>query len=171
MIEIYDEKFTYDQKVRFLQFAQNSLFRPLGSDAGIHGAEVQMFSHFSDEDNKALGIVNHPFFAELTDKYSLHKRKIKQSRINLTTPAEKNRIHTDGVGITLLYYLNVEWDIEWGGHTLIMDKDCKEVEKTILYVPGRLVVFDGVLPHMIMTPSNLCPTARYTYAIQYGPLQ
>ena len=90
-----------------------------------------------------------------------------QCRINLSAPHQKNRIHTDEDALTLVYYVNPKWDFTWGGHTLFMDDLLQEAEYTCIYKPGRVVIFDGTIPHMIMNESSLCPDYRLTFAIQW----
>ncbi len=50
---------------------------------------------------------------------------------------------------TFIFYPNIEWEEEWGGHTLfkITGEDGKEEIKKIYTKPGRLVIFDGNIWH------------------------
>ena len=48
-----------------------------------------------------------------------------------------------------------------------MDDLLQEAEYTCIYKPGRVVIFDGTIPHMIMNESSLCPDYRLTFAIQW----
>lgn len=171
MIDVYDDKFSYNEIKTYYNSLKTSYFVTGGSDESHSGDEVQIHSRYTEQDSLNMGLVKTEFFQKLVQAYQLDKRKMIQTRVNLTTNAEKNRIHSDGRGLTFIYYANPEWKLEWGGHTLIMDSHNKEVEKTIIYKPGRCVIFDASLPHMIMTPSNMCPTVRYTYVIQYGNVE
>jgi len=166
LIRVYDNVFSYQEKNNLFEFIRNSLYKTNGVDSGEQG--YQIFSIFSGLDLENSNIKNTNGFKTIIDKFSLNNRNIKQIRVNLSTPAEKNRIHSDGFGITLLYYANLEWQIDWGGHTLFLDEDLQEAKYVCFYKPNRVVVFDGSIPHMIMTPSSLCPALRYSFVIQFS---
>ena len=77
--------------------------------------------------------------------------------------------HTDCLphkrGLTALWFLSTEWDPEWGGETMFFDASgdamfCASPK------PGRLVVFDGAIPHAGRPPSRICYKPRYTFAIK-----
>ena len=54
----------------------------------------------------------------------------------------------------LLYYVNLSWTDGWHGETLFYNPyNLKEVEYTSLYVPGRIILFDGTVPHAIRPQS------------------
>lgn len=168
-IDIYDDVLTFDQMIYSYESLLKSVFRVDGIDevSGRHSSR-QVYSKFSEEDLKSFGILEHPNVKEIARKHNFSLRNIKQVRLNFNTPGEQNYLHTDRAGVTLLYYVNPEWEIAWGGHTLFLNDAAKDVEATCLYKPGRVVVFDGSIPHMIMSPTNVCPVNRLTFAIQYG---
>ena len=87
--------------------------------------------------------------------FDIFNSEIQQVRINLSTLHDVNRIHVDGRGSkTLLYYPNLKWEFEWGGHTVFLDDDLTDVEHCCVYKPGRLVLFDGSIPHTIFSPTT-----------------
>jgi hypothetical protein len=74
----------------------------------------------------------------------------------------------DRGGLTALWYLSMQWEPEWGGETMFFDASgdalfCASPK------PGRLVVFDGAIPHVGRPPSRICFTPRYTFAIKLDP--
>ena len=154
--------------IQMAEFIKNSYFRTNGQDhKNYDDPAQQIFSSFTKEDLMSMGMMEYVGFKFLDEKYSLFSEKLEQIRINLSTPAERNFVHTDNItGKTFLYYVNLEWRVEWGGHTLFMDDNIQDAVYTCLYKPGRAVVFDGSTPHMIMTPSVFCPVNRYTFALQ-----
>lgn len=168
VIDVYDGLFTHHEVLQFFGFIRKSVFTVDGYDQNAMPLEMQFHSKFSWEDTLAMGFTNHNAYFSLDERYGLSQMEVVQSRVNLTTPSEKNRVHTDNKGITIVYYANPSWEIDWGGHTLFMDDQMQEAEFTCLCKAGRLVIFDGSIPHMIMTPSNICPTYRTTFAIQFG---
>ena len=71
--------------------------------------------------------------------------------------------------LTALWYLSTRWEPEWGGETMFFDASgdamfCASPR------PGRLVVFDGAIPHVGRPPSRICYTPRFTFAIKLGPI-
>lgn len=168
LIDVYDDLFTHHEKTAFLEFVKNSFFKTSGTDnPSVYGNIEQIYSQYTLDDAASMGFLDSPQVVNLYKKYDLGSHRLHQIRVNLTTNSEKNLIHTDRKGLTLLYYANVDWKLEWGGHTLFMDDTLENVEFVSLYKPGRVVVFDGTIPHMIMTPSNLCPTNRYSFVMQF----
>jgi hypothetical protein len=162
-INVYDDVFSYQDRFNLLNFFKKSLYRPTSGDTYN---DDQFYSAFSATDLENTGIKSVPGFKEICDKFNFFERDLKQIRVNITTPAEKNRIHADGFGLTFIYYANLEWQVDWGGHTMFLDDSLQEAEFVSVCKPNRVVMFDGSIPHMIMTPSNLCPTLRYAFVIQ-----
>jgi len=81
--------------------------------------------------------------------------------INCFAPSECPYFHTDGEGITFLYYPNLEWNLQDGGETQFY------VDGNILGVPpapNRLVMFDGEIVHRA---TSFRDRHRFTVAIKY----
>lgn len=165
LLEVYDDCFTYNERTEWYKFVKNSFFKSDGSDYDGTN-KTQLYSSYSIEDIASMGFLNSPGFKKIDDEYQLLDRGIKQARVNLSPPSECATVHTDRDGLTLLYYANVEWDLNWSGHTLFMDDTLSEAEYTCLYKPGRVVLFDGSIPHMILSISPAVKTHRYSFAIQ-----
>lgn len=167
-VDIYDGLFTFAEMSGWYNFIKNSLFRVDGMDNDNYKSYAdQVYSSYSMEDLENMGLLDSEGFKFINNKYKLLDKEIQNIRVNLGTPAEKNVVHTDSMhGKTFLLYMNLEWELEWGGHTLFMDEKLTDAKCTCLYKTGRAVVFDGSIPHMIMTPSVFCPTNRYTFVIQ-----
>ena len=78
-------------------------------------------------------------------------------------------IHTDSQPgadeYTALWYLANDWDADWGGETVFYDDD-RDARFIVSPRPGRLVVFDGSIPHAGRPPARHCTSARYSFAIK-----
>ena len=168
LLDVYDDLFSNFERKNMYSFMKSSLFRADGYDAYAMPLEMQMYSSFSEDDLGNLGFMDKAPVRALRDKYGLDDMELKRIRVNLSTPSERNRPHTDGDGVTLLYYANLEWDLTWGGHTLFLDDNADDVDTVIGFKPGRIAIFDGSIPHMLITPSPLCPTYRMSFALQFG---
>jgi len=55
--------------------------------------------------------------------------------------------------VSLLVYLNDEWDPEWGGETKFLDED-SQIGLLVAAKPGRVVLFDSDVKH------SVCPTTN-----------
>lgn len=167
-ITIYDDLFSYAEREVMHGFILNSLFTSSGRDSTRleHQGDFNLCSQYSEQDVKNLGLLENPKLAkEITDR---GLTTFRQARVNLSTLNDKNHFHTDSVDtVTLLYYPNLEWHIEWGGYTLFSDDSLRDIEHCVTYIPGRIVLFDGEIPHCIAAPTNVAPTYRFSFAIQF----
>lgn len=48
-------------------------------------------------------------------------------------------------GITVMYYLNHDWDLKFSGETVFFNN--QEIIKSIIPKPGRIAIFDGTIEH------------------------
>ncbi len=82
--------------------------------------------------------------------------------------------HTDAQpnqkGLTALWYIAPEWNVEWGGETLFYDSNM-DAEAAVTPKPGRLVIFDGAITHVGRPPNRICYAPRYTLAFKLEPPQ
>ena len=80
--------------------------------------------------------------------------------------------HTDAApgrpGLTALWYVAPEWNVEWGGETLFFNSQM-DAEVAVSPRPGRLVVFDGSITHVGRPPNRICYAPRYTLAFKLKP--
>lgn len=67
--------------------------------------------------------------------------------------------------LTALWFMATEWEPEWGGETLFFDRT-GDAMFCVSPRPGRLVLFDGAIPHVGRPPTRICYTPRYTFAIK-----
>ena len=167
MIRVYDNRISFFHIEKFYHFIKNSKFKISGADGILSTYNNQVYSTFSSQDVMELGILDTDIFKNIRDEFSLHKKEIKQIRVNCSTFSEDNTIHCDNNGLTFLYYVNPVWDIAWSGHTVFLSDDLKESEYLSLYKPGRIVLFDGTIPHLILTPTHKAVDKRLSFVIQY----
>lgn len=80
--------------------------------------------------------------------------------------------HTDVApesrGLTVLWYIAPEWNVEWGGETLFYNAQM-DAEAVVSPRPGRLVIFDGRIPHVGRPPNRVCYAPRFTLAFKLEP--
>ncbi len=65
--------------------------------------------------------------------------------------------------VTILYYVNLNWQIDWGGETIFYDDD-NEAQLVVMPRPGRMVISRGAILHRGTVPTRACHEERYTIA-------
>lgn len=102
-----------------------------------------------------LSLYEHICHFLLKKKYILH-----QIQVNGQGAFQNGTIHQDSQygdnHYTLMVFINSKWDQKWGGEFQLfdgMDSDAKLL-KSIEFVPGRIIYFDGGIPHKGKAPVN-----------------
>lgn len=142
----------------------------------IARAETAAFKHWISE-IPLPAMASMPFvaptFAALAQFEPARRFRAYRCYVNSAQYGDMLFTHTDclpGAGeITALWFICERWDPEWGGETLFFDAD-GDARAAVSPRPGRLVLFDGELPHCGRPPSRICTEARYTLAIKLEPV-
>jgi Rps23 Pro-64 3,4-dihydroxylase Tpa1-like proline 4-hydroxylase len=172
-IVVIDDLFDRAFREQFYFWVKSSSFTTSGEDISTleYKGDYNLYSSIEEQSISNSGFSEHKEFKEHIEP-ELAGMFFKQARINLSTLNDNNRFHTDSIGSTktktLLYYPNLKWDIEWGGHTLFTDDNLEEIEYCCMYKPGRIVIFDGNIPHCILPPTKSSPSYRFSFVMQYG---
>jgi len=165
-INIYDDLFTYEEQVRFYTFIKGSMFKYCTADdvAIEHSEDYSMVSEWNLQDVENFGILKNNKVKEIMEE--LGHIETLTPRVNASFTSDSDRLHVDGGTnrFTMLYYPNLNWNLEWGGHT-IFSKDRKKIDKIVEYVPGRLITFPATWPHMVFSPTKLAKSLRFTFAM------
>lgn len=77
-------------------------------------------------------------------------------------------VHPGQKGLTALWYVAPEWDVEWGGETMFYNSR-QDAEAAVTPKPGRLAIFDGAILHAGRPPNRICYAPRYTLAFKLEP--
>lgn len=167
---IFDNIFDFSKRTELYTYATTSLFKIDGSDNGLLELKnhLSLVSVYSSIDVHRMGIFD--FIPDdIKKKFNITLDTLSHAMINLCTPADRFHIHIDnyGKGLTMIYYLNVNWNPEWGGDTLFLDEDAKEIQYVSQYKPGRLVLFDSSIPHLIRPSTALAPHFRFSFAAKF----
>lgn len=92
----------------------------------------------------------------------------------MTESASDGVLHLDDMspdtnslgGVTALYYVNYDWDINYAGETVFLDS-YDGVGIAVTPKPGRLVLFDGRIQHVARPPARWCPYPRITLTMKF----
>ena len=69
----------------------------------------------------------------------------------------------------MLGYLNLNWRDGWYGETWFFDKfDFNKIIFASALAPGRIILFDGQIPHTIRPQSKVGPKFRMTLSLFYN---
>mgnify|MGYP001193497478 FL=1 len=79
-------------------------------------------------------------------------------------------IHDDwlvpGESLTGVLYLNRRWQDNWGGETVVYDRNDPSKLEISKFEAGKLIVFDGSNPHIGKGPQRACGELRCIIAMQ-----
>jgi hypothetical protein len=169
-IWIFDNIFDFSKRTELYTYATSSLFKIDGSDNGLLELKdhLSLVSVYSPADVHRMGMFD--FMPdEVKKEFNISLDTMSHAMINLCTPADRFHTHVDnyGKGLTMVYYLNMNWDVEWGGDTLFLDETGKEVQYTSQYRPGRMILFDSSIPHLIRPSTVLAPHFRLSFAAKF----
>lgn len=91
--------------------------------------------------------------------------------VNMGLVNDYHEIHVDGATkgqvITMLIYPNIEWGANHGGETVFYEEDKTEMVYLNPYVPGRICIFDGSIPHCAKPQALVGPKYRFTIACKF----
>lgn len=167
-VHIFDEVFDFATRDKIYQYVTNSLYKVGEFDGSLleNRKTSTLISTYNLGDVEALGLNKlPPEISKILDGYIPHR-----AYVNLCRPDDSFHIHTDHSTKmwTLLYYVNLDWHIEWGGDTVLLKEDMT-IDYVSQYTPGRVLLFDGTIPHLIRPSTRLAPENRFTLAIKYYP--
>ena len=91
--------------------------------------------------------------------------KVIRAYINAWKPNEPSFPHIDNCHTTCLIYVNLNYDVMYGGETIFYDKH-KDAQYAVTPYPGRAVFFDGNILHRASSFNHLY-TSGYRHTIAY----
>lgn len=116
--------------------------------------------------------VYRPTLAALADFPGCDNYRIMRVYCNQVAYGDMLFTHTDVAagkrGLTALWYVAPEWNVEWGGETMFYDEH-RDAVACVTPRPGRLALFDGTILHAGRPPNRICYAPRYTLAFKLEP--
>lgn len=101
---------------------------------------------------------------KIKDKNIPNTNHLHQIYFNCVKPGDKFDFHQDQNGTSVLIYCNPVWKYWWGSGTKF-----KNPRKIVRPKPGRMVAFDGKIPHKCIAPNILMKDfARLSIVFQYN---
>lgn len=165
-IEIFKDALSYRERQIIYGFVTRSNFRIYEYDHMFTKYKNQTSSPYSQQDIENLGILSIPSVKKILQSYDF--TEVTQCRVNAATNSEYDTPHFDNCRYTMLYYANIKWQLEWGGQTLFLNESLNKVEHCSLVEPGKIIVFDGSIPHMIVPPTSYAEDFRLVFVLQFN---
>ena len=168
MIETYDDFLSPDSCQIVWNRIMSSLYR-IGwddSDEPQHKGFPNIHSEYSFKDLQKLRMLD-LILDKLKDK-NITVNNYFRCMVNLTKPMDVNFIHTHPDQIVALHYSNLTWNPEWGGETLFYKDNKRDILLSSPYVPNRLLIFDGAIPHTIKAQNLMGPSYRFTTSVFFN---
>lgn len=160
---VVNDAVNYCQQEAIYGFCKNSTFK-FGHASSTTNADLSRFvSNLTPEELAATEL----------DKVAREilgpSFRIERAYINVYFSSTPTAIHADDQKdnrVTVLYYANPVWLPDWAGETVLYTRDGKDIQQSILPVPGRIIIFDSTQPHASRPPSILAQAPKFTIAIK-----
>ena len=167
-LNVFDDKVPYDVRTFIWNNSTHSYFK-LGwqdtSDAETDKYELNTHWELPIDALKTIGIM--PYFEQCIEDTEWFKDKnLYKVILNLVRSDDVHYIHHHDNQYVLLYYVNLEWRDGWHGETLFYDQyDNDKISFASPYKPGRIILFDGSIPHAIRPQSIKGPKFRFSLSL------
>jgi hypothetical protein len=174
-IKVFDELFTYRDRCNMFSLMRKIPFNFWAAYDTLITDQESSFIIKSAWDNEHFG---HFGLMQLPEaeplRKELHGYALHRSWVNLGTPIDRLRYHSDSTKPgerSMLYYLNVHWDINWDAPTLFSNEQMTEVEYACSFRPGRVVIFDSDVPHKATHAPAEAKQFRFTLNSTWRPIE
>lgn len=174
-IHVFDNVLDHKAQYYFYRYIKNLSYKCNNVDSATDNNTgfIKFRSDITPEQESDMNFFNAIQSAKCLDL--IKDYKIHSMYVNLGIPTDYHRLHTDIAGsltkvdecLTLLYYVNCEWNINWGGETLFYNNDLSSIEYTSFFKPGRIILFDGSIPHSARPQSFSSNQYRFTLACKF----
>jgi hypothetical protein len=163
-IHVFDDVLSHRHRGELYTFCRLQNLHMGWNDTDIAEAQHHRYLHaiLREEDLKATGLTQYLKNSELAGP--LEGLTLSKSVLNVSVTSDCHWTHTHGERKVVLFYVNQEWKDNWHGETLFFSENGEDIVFASRYVPGRVIVFDGAIPHALRPQSREGPQYRYTLA-------
>ena len=160
-IEIFDNEVPFDDMQNIYEYVINSNFR-LGWEDRYDKHVSNIHSAYTKEEAETSLLLKNLRKVSEKSKFKINIDNFDKCIVNLSKCGDYHFNHTHKGLMVLLYYVNLEWKDGYAGETLFYDDSLVNAESVVSFVPGRIVIFDGTIPHTIRPQSTYGPDYRFT---------
>ena len=165
-LSVFDNILPYDKKDDIWQYCIKSNYKLGWVDTEQpEKFDLNAHSHWSIDEFKLTGLLPHiQKCIDDTDWFT--NKNLFRIVLTLVRADDVHYVHHHKDQQVLLYYVNLDWVDGWYGETLFYNpKNLKEILYTSLYQPGRILLFDGYIPHAIRPQSVKGPKFRLSLSL------
>lgn len=146
---------------RFGQKSNNDTVYPMW----LQGFYDTFNGKYKEDTNDWVREIGDRFMDICGDEYILVR-----SMLSGNTFGQDGDIHDDwqvqGESLTGVLYLNRRWEDNWGGETVVYNREDTTQVEISKFEAGKLIVFDGSNPHIGKGPQRACGELRCIIAVQ-----
>jgi len=161
------DAFSFASRQSMYEFAFNSHYKIGNSDRTGKGAAHQyLTAEFSEDDMDRLG-----FFRDIQSEELISLidgRHPSRVICNLTQPQNVHYNHSHDGQHSLVYYMNLDWDDDWAGETIVYKDNGEDIAACIPFRPGQVLWLEQGIPHSLRAPSLAAPNWRFTLALFFS---
>ena len=163
-IQIFDDRIPFILSDTIFNNTINSAFG-LGWGDRTDKNILNVHSNLKPNDDRISQLI--PHIHECIDESSFVTNKVcNKVIINLVRPSDVHFIHTHLNQFVALYYINLKWEDGWYGETIFYNSNnLDDIIYTSTFKPGRIILFDGSIPHAIRPQSIEGPKYRFTISL------
>ncbi len=166
-LKVFDDIIPFWLRLELFQFCSYSTFTLGWADLPKPDEKhtPNLHSTWDQDDLSKSGII--PYIDKCIDQTSWFNSKVlKTVELNMITSNDVHYIHTHPQQNVALYYVNMNWKDGWYGETMFHNEyDIDDVIFTSVYKPGRIILFDGHIPHAIRPQSINGPKFRLSLSL------
>ena len=165
-IYVFDDVFEHNWRRNSFKYLLKSRYT-LGWTDQEDPAHYEQYLHcpLSDEETDNYGILKNICDPDVVKL--IQGKRLDNTVANLSCHSDVYFAHTHK-NTSMLYYANPYWKEEWAGETIFYNENCSEAVFVSVYKPGRVIIFDGSIPHTIRAPSRKAPNFRFTLAMFFN---
>jgi len=162
----YYTKSDHNTDVESFYWGSNILLADTGQYGGLSEKGAPKIAH-TLEDLGSDHLVTR-IWQQIAAHYAPSRFQLRGIFLNGQSHGQDGEIHLDseraGTAYTFVVYLNRMWEAGWQGETVLYNDERNEIIASIIPYPGRVLVFDGSIPHWGRAPAKVFPGLRVTLA-------
>jgi len=168
-LEVFDDKIPYSERTDIWYYSINSTFKLGWQDSDDPSKyELNLHSSWTQEQLQSINIL--PYIEKcISETKWFTSRNINKIIVNLVKSDDIHYIHAHQGQQVALYYVNMDWKDGWYGETIFYNPDnINDIVFTSPYIPGRIILFDGDIPHAIRPQSSKASKFRISLSLFFN---
>ena len=156
--DLLDDRFLLDldEESNFYNWKLGNIANRKSFPYGLKGSHLLWGTKFESLNTSSKNIIN--LYNYLSQNLLNQEFNIKSIQVNGQSMGQNGTCHTDNPPnnqeYTLMVFINYKWEEKWGGDFQLLKEydDNAEITQSIKYIPGRIILFDGSIPHRGLAP-------------------